>query len=164
MRAAKALIRHVRRMQDEGVKPTSRDLVGYAPIVPRGTCKWCNGKTEPRKNWHGPCVKAYACARGQVWMMPQRRGFKKCQICGNTEADTDYEVALEVDHRLSLALASYYEPRDWIRAWWYTNLRWLCHTCHVQKTRKDIFLINQCKKGNIVKYADVYDNPDFKLI
>lgn len=119
-------------------------IYGHRGLVPiggirgasseRGKCCWCGLECEKTRQWHTECVAAHAAAKGAVRKMcgtPVISGRKaRCDECGVGDD-------LEIDHRLALSIGYELGLERWIRAHQLSNLRWLCHACHVVKTRDD---------------------------
>lgn len=148
-RMARGLVIHERRRYQEFVnwkgpiavsrksnygRFVGRDLVGRADGGAWGTCKWCERPCDPRRKWHSDCAKAYLVARGNLTgaFHPLRAlGLPEtCVKCGSADR-------IEIDHRLAISVARKLGRRELKRAFWVTNLRPLCHACHVRKTTAD---------------------------
>ena len=129
----------------KGLDPRTEDflrkrLTGYQH---HGTCCWCRQPCESRKVWHTQCVKAMFAAKGLVVDVYKKAliPLAPCDECGlaHDQADKDGRWP-EVDHREALSVAwecRRLGRRRWWHAWTLGNLRWLCHSCHREKTALD---------------------------
>ena len=92
-----------------------------------GMCRWCLRTTANfRLTWHTYCYNAYRVATG---LSPQQIQKTLCQVCG--------DPAGELDHKLSIVVASALGHDALLRAFTLPNLQWLCKPCHRRKTRLD---------------------------
>ena len=108
-----------------------------------GECRWCGTEAVSDKGrklaWHnspnGGCFRYFAAVR---CMGPVTAGkypkplypVTSCAECGESPGK-------ELDHQVALGVALKDGPRAYVRALLPTNLRWLCHDCHVRKTAED---------------------------
>ena len=142
-----------------------RDLVGS--IVSKssgaGTCIWCDDPTGSARRWHDECVRACAAARGVgtplnppllkvkdpvfSWSNMQYVPPITCEACGKINPS-----APEIDHRIALGVAArVWTPWTVVKAWSLSNLQWLCHGCHVAKTRQDRLAMKSLDRGYVLK-------------
>lgn len=133
-------------------KPNSRDMV-----YPKhhGRCYWCGQELTGRK-------RSYCCDKHRsyywFWFSWDRvrqsvfiRENNTCQCCGkkklwfNKYADHINDLG-EVDHIKAIALGG--------SNWDLYNLQLLCHECHINKTRKDIYKIRGSIKKNQLELTE----------
>ena len=114
-----------------------RDRVGPAWTLrkhrPKGTprCTWCWKPCKPRQSWHPLCLKYFFACRGQTIGSYHRPLVKQtpCRMCGGP--------ATEIDHILALSIAHEMGQRFAVRAFFPSNMQWLCRECHRIKTASD---------------------------
>lgn len=128
-------VRYPRRFRFDGYRRSLiiSDRVNRNPIE-RGRCRWCEQPTRNKRGrWHEDCVLAYSMAMGkQVRTITNEPllGPGDCVLCGAVGAELDHEVALSVAHATG-------DEKALLWAYTLDNLRWLCHDCHVVKTKQD---------------------------
>lgn len=130
-RAVRGLLKRLRAGK---YRKSGRMLVNTVHARERGVCCWCCQQTAPRVGWHPECVVAYCAARGETVTVAGTR------LLAPAYCDECAAPGIEIDHRVSLGVAHLLREtgdRRWWRAWTIPNLRWLCHACHVTKTRAD---------------------------
>ena len=97
--------------------------------APVGTCRWCGDATEPRRNWHPACVKAYQVRAwpGSLRNLVYERDGGRCAHC---PADTPplprrADPPWAADHIVPLADGGSHDPE---------NAQLLCGPHHAAKT------------------------------
>lgn len=92
-------------------------------------CPWCLLPNKlATQYWHVVCLRYYTVAKLDG---AKRQGFPRQDCpCG--------ERGIELDHRVALVVAWRQGPRAQLRALLEANLQWLCHACHLVKTKADI--------------------------
>ena len=144
-RANKTLCQHAK---NRDTRPTDRNMLGLRMMSRTGCgiCTWCEKPCGSHRKWHKECVITYMVAKGMVRHADQRPLIKRTRL--TTCAMCDKTQTLEIDHKIALGIARQsYRWQDWVRAWHVTNLQWLCHDCHVQKTTRDRMIM--CGKTRI---------------
>ena len=133
-------------------------------------CNWCGEPVdEPRRrNWHSHCLvwsgAAYGQGRPQSEVLGQMPSFAApndvwnkwwkqytstlfCAECGvmgrrNIAFDeVNTRVKLDIDHRLAISVAMELGRKAIMVAFMPDNLQYLCHDCHVAKTKKDMAIL-----------------------
>ena len=107
-------------------------------------CTWCQTAVdEPkRRYWHSECIPWHSASTTTLhpsWNDPNHER-RHCADCGST-------AQLEIEHEISIAVAVELGPRAVMRAFSPHNLRWLCHECHVAKTRRDRLILKYLRHG-----------------
>ena len=145
IRQYRGLLFHAHKTIDPKRLPDSRALIATLPPImgrPKnmmGACRWCRRPCLPTKAWHPECLPAYAVAVGRQMLnaFEPLIPWADCP-CG--------KPGQELDHRVALAVAAQLGERQRIRAYTLTNLQWLCHTCHLAKTAKDMAALRYLRR------------------
>ena len=127
-----------------------RDLIGPASNLRSdtwGTCRWCELPCKRGHKWHSACFRMFCMARGQTMLTGRHETVVKradCALCGKEHVPVTRHKYGEptvhphsLDHALAIGVAKLIDAASWARAYLPTNLRWLCHGCHVAKTKRD---------------------------
>ena len=159
-----------------GCTVENRELYTYGFPFPErrfGICTWCHEPVdEPRKRyWHSHCQLWRAVSKGQVepyhvaqgrlgpttsdfgtpeWARYYRHWQRRsCAECGRREAgDWRTERRLDIDHKLSIAVAVELGPQAIMRVFLPENLQYLCSDpCHREKTARDATMLKIMRRG-----------------
>ena len=145
-RGLRGLVRHVLwRDGRSDTKPPPEGPVdrppasGIAYAAVYGTCIWCGLPAVSRATgfdlkWHGDCVPYYELAAGHHRGTLTKREPDDACICGDPDpTELDHVLAIGVAQRLAESLGR----KVYALAFLPENLQWLCHECHVEKTKID---------------------------
>ena len=134
-------------------------------------CTWCQRPTdEPRRRyWHSECAVWHGASRcsinphtakklRNIPYSPTREVYEEyfsdydpsCVQCGSTKLP-------EIEHELAISVAVALGPDAIIRAFMPDNLRWMCHDCHVEKTRRDRLILKMVK--GTIRLPEGCDQP-----
>ena len=132
-------------------------------------CQWCNESLddEPRRRYrHSECMIWRDAAESRVdpyqafkrrpppyngtreeWDEYYRdaKGRSVCVDCGKTPGRMDR--GLEIDHELPISVAAELGPEAVMRCFTPDNVRYLCHDCHVEKTKRDRVILKILRTG-----------------
>ena len=175
-RGMKGLIRRVRAgAYVDGRALTTYGLMGFNNNVYL-VCTWCHEPVdEPRRRyWHSHCAVWNQAAKatlgpwaahvgrlapydvgGPEWVEYHKGHdvFHRCVTCGATEDRPegwqfgDPVAKLEIEHELAISVAVKLGPAGVMRAFMPDNLRWLCHSCHSDKTQRDRVILKILTDG-----------------
>ena len=143
-----------------GATVINRTLSDTGITLPRREvpyCTWCREPVdEPRRrSWHSGCVVWYLASRGQCGVYGAYKGrmspeyntpgyddywedlekVNRCVTCGSTSH-------LEHEHHLGISVAVALGRKAVMVAFMPDNLRYLCHDCHVVKTKQDRVILS----------------------
>ena len=155
----RGLILHWRRLPERQrgarLRHSSRALLGTLTGYggQGGVCRWCERPTETKRTrWHKSCLSHYwvAVGRQNLWqlvdgsrlvhpLMPDGEPVP-CAMCGDRAGE-------ELDHRVALEVARLRGERALLRAFTIGNLQMLCNECHKVKTRDDVRLMADMRRG-----------------
>ena len=160
-RGLRGIVRHVLPAVRKGWTYTVRDGVpgGVPPLRNRikAVCWWCGLPTDDarRLRWHPDCYRYYACARSKGATVDFSYNYviqpTGCYLCGKPSS--------ELDHRVALSIAARRGPRAHARAFLPENLQWLCHECHMEKTRTDRRILANLNAGRPEDYVSPPPGP-----
>ena len=157
-RGLKGLLIHLRPRLEKALAQ-GRELRGKRNFLPasygwklhKGLCRWCQEPVDSnRRRWHWTRILYYNAATGaghvgarrpdavpnhwgitpNEYILPPEEQWE-CHLCGKPSRELDHKVAIGVAAREGI--------RAVLRAFLPDNLQWLCHDCHVAKTREDRF-------------------------
>lgn len=140
-RGLRGLVRH--GYKKDGHIP--RVLIPWSVLkATDGVCTWCGWPPdEPRrKRWHSSCYAWALTATGgipyqSVWDAEVTK--YSCAVCKQ-------ECGMgELDHTLAISVGQAMGGRWTLRAFTPMNIRRLCHSCHVAKTKSDRAVLKMLK-------------------
>jgi len=149
MRQLRGLIQHVKPLlpTPQGERLIRGDRLkltaGWTKEPTRATCIWCEAPLEGRaRKWHPYCKAAYSAAIGLTVYQNQTRRLIPPGPCVTCSRPYDLTlpplyVGHALDHRISFEVGWALGPEVELRVRDIANLQWLCHVCHVAKTRRD---------------------------
>ena len=125
---------------------TGRRLIKSHLPKERGRCNWCRQAVDEKGKvlWHSSCAQwAEVAFGGYPYAYMRATRDYHCEQCGGADQ-------IEYDHTLSIAVARELGGNAVIRAFCLDNVRYLCHSCHLDKTKRDLALLKSLRKGIVL--------------
>jgi 5-methylcytosine-specific restriction endonuclease McrA len=108
----------------------------------KGICRWCGKPVNEKRRtfWHGACKKEFYAVYFPSDLEIRNKYNGRCAVCGKSQKET--LSPHEYDHIIPLKDA----PKE-LKYWTNENRQFICHKCHVEKSRLENIERNKRKRG-----------------